>query len=1154
MNARILLLMSFELCSAVLGAAEVRLLLPLGRTVYQCNESVPLTVLWLGAQAQSGGELLLRLTATDDSCLTFTFPAAKSEARSVAHLSVNGWLLRPGSYSVKVSCAGATAQTNITLHSHIRRSDFKLINWGRAKGKDQLAQAEEGLGFNLFYGQGDDNKDASLILAGVDFMSCCTMGGGHQMDLRQECDWSDPYVIHGGTRRVARRAFMDRTQPNVLGVHFYDEPGLTWAKDPETGEMSPHVVPWQQRSYQAAFGQPPLDWKRIDPANPEQAARWAQWARWKLGFMDAAWKDAKLGVSTVEPAFASGTQSQYGYSAFCDGYYFNVVRSLPITSGHGGYHDFGPGYFNPSMFLEFARAHDLAKPNWYLPTWYGNTTADEFRLEQYLSFQCGLQGMISPPDIDPGGTPEKSAAAQGVVESNHLLQRLGPIFNTMPPTRPPVALLYSLSQFIHTQTLDRKVCYAHDTEHGRNVVFAYLAGKLLQEQFLPVLDEDILDGTLAAEHRAVILTSIDYLDPEVIRGLEHFAATGGLVLLTADSSVSIKGAAKLAVAPAWPDAEKVAELKKAGKSNEANELMRLRQALAGAKKLADAIRPRLNAAGIEPPLTSSEPGIVVTRHSAGDVEYLFAVNATHDPEGSPMLGIKPVTTKLKFPDDGRTVYDAIRGKLERPSGGVFTFGPGQMRVFARTRGVIQGVKIGRPDLRRDYTLAQSPLHLEFAASVLTGENGVLSGSIPLRILVVDSLGAVRYDLYRATERGTFNFSLPLALNDPPGEWKLSLTEQLSGATGEKRFVLPATPTCPAAAGEVPRAVHWPADRERIFSLFRTHQHVTLVTGSSAYNSSAAERLEKLLGPWNIRCVTMKAAEANNARSLNPDEARTWVGLDFAGHDQIKPDASNPLAQSGFAVHGPVILLGTPADNPLVKFVADQRFLPYQPDAESMPGPGRGYVAWQREAIGVNQESISLIAYDAAGMSEAVGTLYEMLAGLEALTPLARAQAGVVLPAAKSNAAPELTVAWQLFLEDRVTGLRSTEGKLTALTAAHTLTEVSPEGAVLASAASPADYAALAQQFKPGGPDAIELARKLAPAGCLPKVVADDGTRRAVAYWGGRLEVYNQSGQPIASHHGPQDITAAAWVGPRLVVGDADGRIKALTLPPKLPHD
>jgi hypothetical protein len=99
-------------------------------------------------------------------------------------------------------------------------------------------------------------------------------------------------------------------------------------------------------------------------------------------------------------------------------------------------------------------------------------------------------------------------------------------------------------------------------------------------------------------------------------------------------------------------------------------------------------------------------------------------------------------------------------------------------------------------------------------------------------------------------------------------------------------------------------------------------------------------------------------------------------------------------------------LGTPADNPLIKFVADQHFLPYPPKPESMPG--RGYVAWQREAIGVNQESISLIAYNAAGMGEAVGTMYEMLAGLEPLTPLALARASMVQPATRANFPPELT--------------------------------------------------------------------------------------------------------------------------------------------------
>ena len=80
--------------------------------------------------------------------------------------------------------------------------------------------------------------------------------------------------------------------------------------------------------------------------------------------------------------------------------------------------------------------------------------------------------------------------------------RLGTIFTTMPVTRPPVAVLFSLSQMIHDQTKDRNINYAHETPHGRKLVFTYLAGKLLQQPFMPVLDEDVRDGTLAASHKA----------------------------------------------------------------------------------------------------------------------------------------------------------------------------------------------------------------------------------------------------------------------------------------------------------------------------------------------------------------------------------------------------------------------------------------------------------------------------------------------------------------------------------------------------------------------------------------------------------------------------------------------------------------------------
>ena len=60
----------------------------------------------------------------------------------------------------------------------------------------------------------------------------------------------------------------------------------------------------------------------------------------------------------------------YGFSAYADGYYFNVVRSLPLISGHGGYSDGQTGIYYPAWHMEYGRMRDLNKPYWYLPSWY----------------------------------------------------------------------------------------------------------------------------------------------------------------------------------------------------------------------------------------------------------------------------------------------------------------------------------------------------------------------------------------------------------------------------------------------------------------------------------------------------------------------------------------------------------------------------------------------------------------------------------------------------------------------------------------------------------------------------------------------------------------------------------------------------------------
>ena len=74
----------------------------------------------------------------------------------------------------------------------------------------------------------------------------------------------------------------------------------------------------------------------------------------------------------------------------------------------------------------------------------------------------------------------------------------------------------------------------------------------------------------------MILTSLDYLDPEVVQGIEAFIKQGGLVLLTADCQLKINGAIKLDVTPRFPQQDKIQELMAAKKYQDMAPLTTLR--------------------------------------------------------------------------------------------------------------------------------------------------------------------------------------------------------------------------------------------------------------------------------------------------------------------------------------------------------------------------------------------------------------------------------------------------------------------------------------------------------------------------------------------------------------------------------------------------
>ena len=329
-------------------------------------------------------------------------------------------------------------------------------------------------------------------------------------------------------------------------MHFYDEPGLTWEKG------TPHAVSGPAAGLQERVRRRShFPYTEVKPGDPDAAARWQQWGRWKTSFLEAAWKDARFAVEQVRPDLVSATQSQYAWNAYADGYYFNAARSLPVLSGHGGYDD-GPGsYFYPPTTTSSAACGSSTSRTGTCPTGATPARDELYRLEQYLCFMNNLQGLAKSPDPVMNNPYSRGLVAQrggneqaGPTVGDHLQYRTGhPVLSG----RGEVAMLYPLSQCLDAQIRSgmNDNYLGGGLTRGR-LLSLYFAGKMIRIPMTPIVEEDVLDGSLAADYKAVVLTNVNYLAPKVVAVLEDYAAQGGLVLTTDDCQAPIKGAKGLA--------------------------------------------------------------------------------------------------------------------------------------------------------------------------------------------------------------------------------------------------------------------------------------------------------------------------------------------------------------------------------------------------------------------------------------------------------------------------------------------------------------------------------------------------------------------------------------------------------------------------------
>jgi outer membrane protein assembly factor BamB len=187
------------------------------------------------------------------------------------------------------------------------------------------------------------------------------------------------------------------------------------------------------------------------------------------------------------------------------------------------------------------------------------------------------------------------------------------------------------------------------------------------------------------------------------------------------------------------------------------------------------------------------------------------------------------------------------------------------------------------------------------------------------------------------------------------------------------------------------------------------------------------------------------------------------------------------------------------------------------------------IAWQLYGIGHGQESVTLIAYDAAGMGEAIGTLYEIAAGLTPLTPWTLPVEAPLAAATKAPAhAPAMKAAWEVALPDRAAAVRPLpDGKVVVLSQDGSLTALDPQGKEAWKAEMPGGETWLLDASADGG---------LIAVGASQRVVAFDARGKKL------FETVVSDDKP------PKPLTCVAVSpdGKQVAAGTTDGQLALLS--------
>lgn len=349
--------------------------------------------------------------------------------------------------------------------------------------------------------------------------------------------------------------------------------------------------------------------------------------------------------------------------------------------------------------------------------------------------------------------------------SERVVQPYGQVIKRLTPVKGDVAMLLSTANMV----LGARDSESFEADQAGHMYAKFLAAHVPVDVMYEIdLEEKGLDG-----YRAVALPGCRVLPQHLYDIIKEFADRGGIVFADQEFKADLPNVVRLPrTAGAW---------------GKAGDLVKehVDQAADVHKALDDKIARWADC---------DSPTVILSALEDGPSKYLFVVNNRLKPGeyvggwGKVFDDGAPQTTQVRIRKTGGAIYDLLEQKpVDAREDGDWlewrvTLGPAEGRVFA-----VRPEPLGVPLVTPPKTVAKGDT-ATISVTVPNESGGPAKGLVPLRVTVTDSQGVGNeYTDWYVAKDGAFALDVPIALNDPSGDWEASVRELVSGNTGRAFF-------------------------------------------------------------------------------------------------------------------------------------------------------------------------------------------------------------------------------------------------------------------------------------------------------------------------------------------------------------------------------